>query len=141
MGRQVAVSVLPFGCRLRTSRAVPARLKLAGTAASLARFDDHMALAAVVRATGGRHERTFHSLSDRLTNHGNHPLSNKNAGSKKTRYFNGKYQALMSRKNSWRYIRKGFHLVKIKTLRAFICGGFAAGFLTGFHHGDAKGSA
>jgi len=75
MGGKVASTVFPFECRVRTSRAVPARGKFRATATSGALVDDVMAGAAVEGATFGGHKYAFRARLCSCTVHGNHPLS------------------------------------------------------------------
>ena len=75
MRSNVAISVFPFQCRIRTSRAVPSGRKFRTTITAITFLYDFMANPAVVRTPLCIHKRAIKTFSDRCTLHRNHPLS------------------------------------------------------------------
>jgi len=75
MRSNVAISVFPFQCRIRTSRAVPSGRKFRTTITAITFLYDFMANPAVVRTPLCSHKRAIKTFSDRCTLHWNHPLS------------------------------------------------------------------
>jgi len=70
----VAFSNLPLNGRVGASRTVPAWTEFRRTIAAFALLYDFVANPAFVGTTCFGHERAFFSLSNRCTNHFNHPL-------------------------------------------------------------------
>jgi hypothetical protein len=74
MGRQVTVSVLPFYCRIRISRAIQSAFIFDSPFASIALFHDFTTDPAIERTPFGCHKRAFNAISYGCTNHDTHPL-------------------------------------------------------------------
>jgi hypothetical protein len=103
MRSQITIAVFPFRGWFGAGTAVPTGFNLCGSVASFACFYDFVAEATIVAAPLCGHKTTFITFANSLTNHGNHPLLNKNIWAIKNGQQNGPYLAIITQQTMCRH--------------------------------------